>query len=316
MDSKTKDILVYIANDDFVSANRGIDELEVMFNKSKIELPIHDCLRAALYYKMIEEYRTRQFEKEFKTAVKKAVKILKDEDKDKDKGKVFKAKRLQLLGSAYGYRGMYRSLKGLWGSAFVDGKRAHNVLKDSLELDSTLIDNHAGIGTYLYWRSKKAGFMKYLLFWGDKTEEGINEIKSSLNDYKVVRHWALGGLLRIYLEEKKWEEALKYADEILAEMPNDSGATGKKAFALEKLNKKKEALKLHKKLLLLFKSKSSFLNTANAQIEAIFHILKLSKELELKIDKSKYLSDVDKLSKQVTKSFHDIDDYIDDIKKF
>ena len=66
-------------------------------------------------------------------------------------------------------------LINLFASAFFDGKRGADALDDSLTLDSSLIDNKAGIGTYLYWRSEKSGVVKYLLFWGDKKKEG-NEL--------------------------------------------------------------------------------------------------------------------------------------------
>ena len=126
LDYQTKEVLDYIANDDFNGAETKINAVDA----AKQDPPTAWCLWAALYYKIVEEYRTTEFETEFNNAVAKAVKELDDEKLDDKNGKEYKAKRLQFLASAYGYRGMYRTLKGLWGSAFLDGKRAYHVLED------------------------------------------------------------------------------------------------------------------------------------------------------------------------------------------
>ena len=314
LDTQTKQALSYIANDDVVNAGPFISGIEA----SKTEISTYNSLWAALYYKLAEEYRTREFEPEFDDVVKNSVKVLEDESLDKEKGDIYKAKRLQFLGSAYGYRGMYRTLKGLWASAFLDGKRGYNVLEDSLKLDPTLVDNKAGIGTYLYWRSAKAGFVKYLLFWGDRKKDGIQSIESSIDTAKIIKQWSLGGLVRIYIEEKNWEKAIEYADKILLEAPNDTGTLRRKAYALEMQGKKQEAFVLYQRILPILKKndgvkiKNKELNTANAQIECIYDILRLNKDLESKTitedTKKAYITEVkEKLSKRITKSFIDVE---------
>ena len=192
LDAQTHNVLNLIANDKLHDALLAVNEME---KKKVTEIPFYDCLRTAVFYKIEEEYKSREFESEFNDVVEKAVKALEDESKDKEKGNVYKAKRLQFLGSAYGYRGMFRALNGLWASTFFDGKRGADALSDSIALDPNLVDNKAGIGTYLYWRSKKAGFVKYVLLWGDKKREGIDYLKAAVVDGKIVKQWALGGLL-------------------------------------------------------------------------------------------------------------------------
>ncbi len=318
LDSQTKKALSYIANDNFTSASSLIEEIE----KSKQEITTSNSLWAALYYKLAEEYRTREFETDFDDAVKKAVTAYEDKSLDKEKGDIYKAKRLQLLGSAYGYRGMYRTLKDLWASAFLDGRRGCDVLETSLALDPTLTDNKAGIGTYLYWRSAKAGVVKYLLLWGDRKKDGIEDIKLSLDKARIIKQWALGGLTRIYIEEKNWQTAIEYADKIIVDSPNDTGTLRRKAYALEKQGKKDDAIKLYENMLVIFKKNDGVkirgkeLNTANAQIEAISDILRLNKEVLSEDVKKAHITDVkEKLSKRITASFVDIAGMAKDISK-
>jgi len=324
LDQETSKILDLIANDKLSDALVATK----VFEKKNTEIPFHDCLRAAIFYKISEEYRSREFETEFDEAIKSAIGSLDSEAKDKEKGDKYKAKRLQLLGSAYGYRGMARTLSGLWASAFFDGKRAVDVLETSLALDPTLVDNKAGIGTYLYWRSAKAGLVKYLLLWGDKRKEGIDDLKVAVSDGKIVKQWALGGLLRLYIEEKEWQTSLDYANQILKTFPDDVGTLRRKAMVLYMMGKKEDSVSLLKdQLLPVFKSKDNTvlyekktLNTANAQIETIYRILKINDELKNKVinndEKAKYQADIETLKKRMTPSFAEIESYAKKAKEF
>ncbi len=317
IDKPIREVLEFIANDNLKEAVDAINKLE----KSDPSIHFADCLRAALYYRITEEYRTRDFEKEFNDSIKKAVDTLENEDKDKDNGDKYKAKRLQFLGSAYGYRGMYRVFTGLWASAFFDGKRGYDALDESFNLDNSLIDNKAGMGTYLYWRSAKAGFVKYILLWGDKKKEGIKDLKEGVEKGKIVKLWALGGLLRIYMEEKKGTLSLETADKILKEVPNDIGTMRRKAFVLEKKENKEEALKIYEKVLPLVKAKDNMkiagktLNTANVQIDTIYNILRLNKEIKGDLDTSKYKAEVESLRKRIVPSHYDIEGYANQVKE-
>ena len=318
IDVPARDTLSLIANDNYKEALESIDKID----KSNLSVPIADCLRAALYYRITEEYRTRDFEVDFDNSIKKAVEALSKEDKDKEKGDKYKAKRLQFLGSAYGYRGMYRVFSGLWGSAFLDGKRGHDALSDSFDLDNDLVDNKAGIGTYLYWRSAKSGFVKYLFLWGDRKQEGIDDLNLVIENGKIVKLWALGGLLRIYIEEKKGTLSLELIDKILTLAPKDTGTMRRKAFVLEKKGQKQEAIKVYEQILSLVKAKDNIklndkvLNTANVQIDTIYNILRLNKEIKGDVNKSEYKAEVEKLKKRVTPSHADIENYIEEIQNF
>ena len=217
---------------------------------------------------------------------------------------------------------MYRVFSGLWGSAFLDGKRGYDALSDSFDLDNDLIDNKAGIGTYLYWRSAKAGFVKYLFLWGDRKQEGIDDLNLVMEKGKIVKLWAMGGILRIYIEDKKGTLSLELIDKILAIAPKDTGTMRRKAFVLEKMNRKPEAIKVYQQILGLVKSKDNIklndkvLNTANVQIDTIYNILRLNKEIKGDLNTSEYKAEIEKLKKRIRPSHADIESYVEEIKGF
>ena len=78
-----------------------------------------------------------------------------------------KAQYLFYLGSSYGYRGFFEGRKGNWYSALSDGLKAINLLDESVEMDSTLMQAYLGIGTYDYWSSSKIKFALWLPFIPD-----------------------------------------------------------------------------------------------------------------------------------------------------
>jgi hypothetical protein len=314
LDLKTKEVLKDIANEKYSLVEKKIKKLKKEYKDGKLELPIDNCLKAAYYYRIIQDYKTKTYEEEFRTSVKKAITELSKEDKDEDK--IYKAKRLQYLGSAYGYRGMYRTLAGHWANAFIDGKRAKEFLENSISIDESLIDNEAGIGTFLYWRSAKSGIFKYLLFWGDKKERGISKVKKAVKDAKSTKIWAAGGLINIYMNEKKFDDALSLCKKMLKKTPDDSGLKLKKAKIMLELDKKESAIKIYKTLLKNAILKSSEIDTNNVKIFYIYKILNLSKELEIKVPKEEKIRYCKILKgTKINSSFDDVDDYKEDAYK-
>lgn len=306
IDKKTKDVLYYIANEEFEKVEKNIKKLEQEYKENKIPIPIHHCLNIAYYFKIIEDYKTRELEKDFKAEVKESISKI-ENIISKEENKLYQAKYMQYLAAAYGYRGIFRTLAGMWPNAFIDGKVGKDMLEKSSSLDPDLsLDNDAGIGTYLYWRSANAGFVKYLLFWGDKKDIGIEKIKSAIKKGKTIKLWASGGLLRIYINEKKWQEALELSELILEEVPNDIGVIQKKAYILEKLNRFSDALKVHERILEQVMSNSKYFNTDNLKVFTIYNIINISIENKIHI-KEKYLKELEKIN--ITDSFEKIKDY-------
>ncbi len=122
-------------------------------------------------------------------------------------------------------------------------------------------------------------------------------------------------MLIIYIEEKKGKLSIEVADKILALVPKDTGTIRKRAFVSEKRKNNEEALKTYFELLQLFKNKDNLvigkkkLNTANAQIDSIYNILRLSKELKKEIDVDKYIKELKELKPRISLSYSDIEGF-------
>ena len=58
------------------------------------------------------------------------------------------------------------------------------------------------------------------------------------------------------------------------------------------------------------------LSTANVQIDAIYNILRLNKQINSDIDKAKYKAEVEILKKRIVPSHYDIAGYVEQIKGF
>ena len=116
LEDKTVEIVKSITDNDFQNTFELIKKL------GKSQPPITDCLRAIAYFEAMSSYRILSFEDEFNSSIEKAIEQLKNSELDKDNFN--KARRLQFLGLAYGYRGMYRIRKNLHAylekQAFVD----------------------------------------------------------------------------------------------------------------------------------------------------------------------------------------------------
>lgn len=118
------------------------------------------------------------------------------------------------LGGALGYRGIYRSFRGNWWGAFMDGGKAYSHLKEALELDPQLYDAYYGVGAYHYWKSVKSKLFWWLPFFGDQRKKGIQETMIAIQKGKYANNEAANSLLRIYLEEKDYPAVIKWSEEV------------------------------------------------------------------------------------------------------
>ena len=159
---------------------------------------------------LIDDYRNEtyndEFEKYINLAIKKGSSKV-DENPDS-------ALEHFYLGGALGYRGIYRSFRGNWWGAFMDGGKAYSHLKEALELDPQLYDAYYGVGAYHYWKSAKSKLFWWLPFFGDERKKGIQETMTAIQKGKYANTEAANSLLRIYLEEKDYPAVLKWSEEV------------------------------------------------------------------------------------------------------
>jgi tetratricopeptide (TPR) repeat protein len=122
-----------------------------------------------------------------------------------------------LLGTAEGYGAYARVDAGNWFSGVTRGLGAASDFKRVLELDSTFYDAYVGVGTYYYWKSRKADFLNWAL--GDRRPEGIRLLEIAAAKGVHNRFAALSALTAIYTDCGKYDQAIRCARQGLQKYP-------------------------------------------------------------------------------------------------
>ncbi len=203
-----------------LTQNERFDEGLADFDKIVAILPDHPIgyfLKAALYEDIQENYHTFAFDKPFDEALNKAIALARKmvrEDKKNPWGSFF-------LGASYGYLGLHQKEKGYWLSAFSNGLKGVNLMFKTLDLDPTIADCYYGVGCYHYWRVAKGRLFKALGIFEDTREQGIRELRQGFEKGRYARYESLNALIRVYLNEKRYDEALAVVAQIDTLLPND-----------------------------------------------------------------------------------------------
>lgn len=167
------------------------------------EDPIGYFYVSASLQNMMDDYRNYSYMGEFNKYMNLAIRT---GEKRKKKGNL-DAYDCLYLGGAIGFRGINKGLTGNWFGAFVDGLKAKGYLEKALKLDPELYDVYYGLGTYHFWKSLKAKIFWWLPFVKDNRQMGIDMIKLAIEKGKYAREDAKYALLRIYVENKEYQNA-------------------------------------------------------------------------------------------------------------
>jgi len=191
------------------SFDQGISEFKKII-EFYLDEPAGYFFLAASLQTLIDDYRNERYKADFEKYINLAI--------EKGSKKVEENPNSALdhfyLGGSLGYRGIYRSFRGSWWSAFRDGGKAHSHLKKAVELNPELYDAYFGLGAYHYWKSVKSKLFWWLPFLGDERQKGIQETMLAIQKGKYAKDEATYSLLRIYLEEKDYPVVLKWSQEV------------------------------------------------------------------------------------------------------
>jgi tetratricopeptide (TPR) repeat protein len=124
------------------------------------------------------------------------------------------------LGHQYAYRSLWESRFGSGLAALSSGIKAKDAYEDGLKADSTLYDLYFGLGSYHYWKSVKAGFLRTVGLFGDDRVQGIKEIKRAIDSSLVSGRSARAALIWIWINEKDYDSAISLATEMSQQYPS------------------------------------------------------------------------------------------------
>jgi len=170
---------------------------------------------AMLYQAQMIDYESyfkdKIFCKNVKAAKKYAKKRIKHNKKD--------AWAYLFLGNAYGAKAVYDARKGNWWSGLNNGLKAKSALKEAIKHDPELYDVYVGLGSYHYWASVMTKALWWFPFIGDRRKEGITEMKLAQRKSIFSQDAAANGLIWIYINEKKFDQAISLAKQVQNKYP-------------------------------------------------------------------------------------------------
>ncbi|MCK4384899.1 MAG: hypothetical protein KAW52_01420 [candidate division Zixibacteria bacterium] len=206
--------LDYVHQDEIFKA---VDEF-----KKLIELfpndPIGYFYVSATLQTMMDDYRNYTYLDEFNKYMDLAI----EKGEARKKKGDLTAYDCLYLGGAIGYRGIHKGLTGDWFGAFVDGLKGKGYLERALKLAPEFYDVYYGLGTYHFWKSLKSKIFWWLPFVKDNRQMGIDMIKLAIKKGKYAKEDAKYALVRIYVENKEYENAFAMIEKLRKIHPNKS----------------------------------------------------------------------------------------------
>lgn len=148
----------------------------------------------------------------------------------------------------YLFRGHAKAYASLWEARFgsLFGSLRHGLatigeFESGLEADSSLYDLYAGIGSYHYWKSTKAGLLSKIGIFKDEKEKGIVELRIAVDSSLLHREFARSALIWIWLDKKEYDSSIALSTEFVQRYPDTKTFRWPWAQALFRQTKYREA---------------------------------------------------------------------------
>ena len=170
---------------------------------------------AGCYQTQMIDWESDFREKEFYQNLEKSIELSKQRI-EKDKKDLW---AYFYLGNSYGSMAVHDANHKRWWSGLRKGLKAKSALKELVELDSTFYDAYLGLGSYHYWASVVTKMLRWLPFFRDEREKGMEEVKLAAEKSVYSKESAQYGLIYMYLEEKEYEKAIGLAKRMNQRFP-------------------------------------------------------------------------------------------------
>ncbi|MBK7142178.1 MAG: hypothetical protein IPH75_08875 [bacterium] len=128
--------------------------------------------------------------------------------------------RFLIRGHAHAYRSIYSSHFGSFTAAIDHGFDAKGEYQNGLKADSTLYDLYFGLGSYHYWKSAKAGFLRWIGIFNNDKAKGIRELQLAADSSLVSREAATNALIWVYFDNNEFDSAKQLVDSAMLRYPN------------------------------------------------------------------------------------------------
>ncbi|MDZ4722445.1 MAG: hypothetical protein SGI97_00815 [candidate division Zixibacteria bacterium] len=124
------------------------------------------------------------------------------------------------VGHSKAYGSIRESRFGSLYSAIRLGLAAKSEYEAGLALDSSIYDHYMGIGTYHYWKSAKAGMLRWIGLFKNDRALGIKELYIAADSAQIFKESARSGLIWIWINKEKYDSAIAVAEEMQKAYPD------------------------------------------------------------------------------------------------
>ncbi len=124
------------------------------------------------------------------------------------------------LGHAASYNALFESHFGSLISALKKARAGASDYKRGLKEDSTVYDLYFGLGLYHYWKSAKAGLLRWVGLIHNDRDRGIEQLRLAADSSVISRQAARSALIWIWLDRDQYDSALAITNEMLRRYPD------------------------------------------------------------------------------------------------
>lgn len=199
----------YLFNDNFMLAREVLDSLI----RSNPDDPIGYLYKAAVYLGEMTDTEKNLFPDHFKRLIDTAA-VLAEKNIDPAQP-TYSAWMYLCLGHSSAYKSLWESRFGSFTSALKYGLKAKSAYADGLAFDSTVFDLYGGLGMYHYWKSVKAGFLRWIGIFKNDKQKGIDELYLTMDSSIISKDIAHNALIWIWLDKKEYDSVIVICNEML-----------------------------------------------------------------------------------------------------
>lgn len=242
IDSLLKFGIDNLINQNYDEAKNIFTELDQEYSLNPLGKIYLAALEIAKNYDLAENFNEAYIENKFREA-EKIIEDFHKKNKNEASYEYFKA-------LANGYSAYFEALNENWLAAVADGYNSIKSFDRCLQIDSTFYDAYIAIGTFNYWKSEK---IDWLPFIKDETKLGINFLLKAINNPSYNNYLAAYSLQWIYINEKRFNDAVKISKEALKKYPGSRFFKWGTARAYEEIDKEK-SIEIYNEILYSYKN--------------------------------------------------------------
>ncbi|MBZ0183540.1 MAG: tetratricopeptide repeat protein [Melioribacteraceae bacterium] len=231
VDSLLTNGIQFILLEDYNSAEKNFQSLNQQFP----DLPLGNIFLAAVNISKATDYNFELNEDKLDLLFENAEEIT-ENYKDKYGENLWYHYFVALVN---GYKSYYSIEQKDYLSGMFDGIESIKSFENCLEIDKNFAEAFVIIGNYLYWKSKKTEFLEWFPFIEDNTDQGIKFLERAVEETTYSRKLAVYTLIWVYINEKRFQDAVNLSRKILDQYPNNRFVKRALASAYYYLDKEK-----------------------------------------------------------------------------